>query len=128
MNTEELDRINMFLARVNKVTCPFRHGNSVPESALVRLSNEQIEMEKWLKNNEKQEISEILYFYNMNFRFHTELKDDKVIAHVQSEIENIAIEKLGTHEHIYFEPIPLSKEFELKWYDEDKGWRLQKSS
>ena len=40
----------MFLARVNKVTAYHRHGLSIPKKALDILSNEQIDMEKWLEN------------------------------------------------------------------------------
>jgi hypothetical protein len=49
----DLDRIEMFLARVNKVVAHHRHGLPIPKSALTALSNEHIDMEKWLEEQRK---------------------------------------------------------------------------
>ena len=56
MREEEIVRIEMFLSRVNRVTCPFRHGQEIPNRDLVKISNEQIDMENWLKEK-RLEIS-----------------------------------------------------------------------
>jgi hypothetical protein len=45
----ELATINMLLCRVNKVTAPHRHGQPISKAALDNLSNEQIDIEEWLK-------------------------------------------------------------------------------
>lgn len=50
MRVEDIHRLEMFLCRVNKVTAPFRHGGKIPNDALVVLSNDQIEMEQWVKD------------------------------------------------------------------------------
>jgi len=52
-------------------------------------------------------------------------RDDKVICPIQSEIENLAIKTLDTHENIFFDPIPLSSKFDLMWSNEYKGWILR---
>lgn len=33
-------------SKVNKVTAPFRHGNKVPDKAMVELCNAQLDVEK----------------------------------------------------------------------------------
>ena len=43
-----LGEIRHFMCFVNSVTCPHRHGSTVPERKLTRLANEQIDMEKLL--------------------------------------------------------------------------------
>jgi hypothetical protein len=43
--------MDMLLAKVNKVTCPFRHGQKIRDKDLVALSNFQIEAEEWLSRN-----------------------------------------------------------------------------
>jgi hypothetical protein len=48
------ERIDRLLMIMNKVTAYHRHGNSIPKEALDRLSNEQIEMEQWLKTTNEQ--------------------------------------------------------------------------
>lgn len=48
MTDEQIKIIDLFLCKVNRVTCPFRHTNKVPEKELVLLSNAQIDFEKWL--------------------------------------------------------------------------------
>jgi hypothetical protein len=50
MDQKDYDRLNMFLARVNKVTAYHRHGLTIPKKALDVLSNEQIVMEEWLQD------------------------------------------------------------------------------
>jgi hypothetical protein len=58
IKNEDYDRLNMFLARVNKVASYHRHGLPIPKRALDTLSNEHIDMEKWLeekKSNLTQE-------------------------------------------------------------------------
>lgn len=40
------------LTKVNPVTCYHRHGNKIPESHLIELSNSQIDFEKYLDNME----------------------------------------------------------------------------
>jgi len=52
-------------------------------------------------------------------------RDDKVICPIQSEIEGLAIKTFGTHEDIFFDPIPLSSKFDLMWSDKYKGWLLR---
>ena len=54
-----------------------------------------------------------------------EEKNDKVICYIQGEIEGLAIERLGTHEHIFFEPIPLNSKFDFMWSEKHKGWILR---
>ena len=53
MEKETFEKIEMFLAYVNKVTSYHRHGNKIPVSALNKLSDEQLEMENWLKESVK---------------------------------------------------------------------------
>jgi len=47
------ERIDRLLMTINKVTAYHRHGNPIQKKALDNLSNEQIEMEQWLKSNEQ---------------------------------------------------------------------------
>lgn len=49
MDAKEIEKIELFLARVNKVTSSHRHGQVISKRALDNLSNSQIDMEKWLK-------------------------------------------------------------------------------
>jgi hypothetical protein len=50
MRSEDIHKLEMFLCKVNKVTAPFRHNASISNDALVVLSNDQIEMEQWVKD------------------------------------------------------------------------------
>lgn len=43
------DECNQFLAPVNGVTAPHRHGNPISQRALDRLSNAQIDFEKFIE-------------------------------------------------------------------------------
>lgn len=44
-------KLNHLLDVVNSVTSPFGHGSKVPESKLIRLSNVQVEIEKYLEES-----------------------------------------------------------------------------
>jgi transcriptional antiterminator Rof (Rho-off) len=57
MHQDTYDKIELFLAYVNKVTCPHRHGQKISQKALDTLSDSQIEMEKWLANNKPKEVT-----------------------------------------------------------------------
>jgi len=50
----KLNTMDMLLAKVNKVTCPFRHGQKIQDKDLVALSNFQIEAEEWLSKYRDQ--------------------------------------------------------------------------
>lgn len=62
MEQKDIDRIELFLARVNKVTSNHRHGQPISKRALDNLSNSQLDMESWLrdlKNKNKEELERI---------------------------------------------------------------------
>jgi hypothetical protein len=52
---ESYEKIELFLAHVNKVTCPHRHGQKISKRDLDALSNDQIVMEAWLAENKPEE-------------------------------------------------------------------------
>lgn len=54
-----------------------------------------------------------------------EIRDKKLIAPFQSEIEALALEILDTHHNIYFTPIPLTDRFDLIWSNKYSGWVLR---
>jgi hypothetical protein len=55
MTKESYEKIELFLAHVNKVTCPHRHGQKISKRDLDALSNDQIDMEAWLAENKPKE-------------------------------------------------------------------------
>lgn len=70
----------------------------------------------------------------MNFRNTFEIKDGKLIAPFQDEIEQVALElevydiALGNaelHRNIYFDVIPLTNRYNLIWDDKYMGWLLR---
>jgi len=50
-----------------------------------------------------------------------------VVFPYQNEVENLALETIGTHESIYSEPVPMTDDFCLVWNDPEKGWVLEKA-
>lgn len=54
------------------------------------------------------------------------LVNGKLQAPYQNEVENIAIETMGTHEDIYFARVPINDKFYLKWDDNTYAWMLRK--
>jgi hypothetical protein len=48
MNHDEIEKIQLLLCKINKVTAYHRHGNKIPQKALNELSNFQIDFESWL--------------------------------------------------------------------------------
>jgi hypothetical protein len=55
MRKEDYEKIDLFLAHVNKVTYPHRHGQKISKSSLDILSDNQIDMEKWLADTKPEE-------------------------------------------------------------------------
>jgi hypothetical protein len=53
MNKEEIEKVEMLLAKVNAVTAYHRHGNKIPVRRLADLTLYQIEFEQWLKEHTK---------------------------------------------------------------------------
>lgn len=53
------------------------------------------------------------------------ISDDKVVFPIQSEIEDIAIENMGTAEYIYFDDIKLTDEFYVQFDKGEMGWILK---
>jgi len=51
--------------------------------------------------------------------------DDKLVCPYQGEVENIALDKLGTHHNIFFEPTPLTDKFDVIWDQDSGGWVLR---
>lgn len=49
MDNELIDEVRMFLCKVNKVTAPHRHGQSISKRALSNLANAQIDLEELLE-------------------------------------------------------------------------------
>jgi hypothetical protein len=47
-----------------------------------------------------------------------------VVATIQSEVEQLALNTLGTHHGIFFDPIPLSNSHYLQWDKVAGGWLL----
>jgi hypothetical protein len=64
MRGEDLDRIELFLARVNKVTAQYRHGASIMPSAMATMANDQIEMEQWVKDRRAELVEKTGTSYN----------------------------------------------------------------
>ncbi len=56
--------------------------------------------------------------------YQVKIKDGKLYMPVQSDIENIADETLGSCENIYFDPIPLTDHLYLVWNDKLQGWEV----
>jgi len=54
------------------------------------------------------------------------LVNGKLQAPYQNEIENIALETMGTTEDIYFEEIPIDDNFCLKFDNDVNAWMLRK--
>lgn len=48
--------MDLFLAIVNRVTSPHRHGQKISKRALDELSNDQIIMEAWLAKNKPKKV------------------------------------------------------------------------
>ena len=61
MTKEEIDKIDIFLAFVNKVTAYHRHGNPIHKRDLDKLSDSQIEMEQWLRLKREVQNGRILF-------------------------------------------------------------------
>lgn len=47
MDKESEDKIQGLLNKVNKVTCPFRHGQKISDKDMTELANRQLEFEEW---------------------------------------------------------------------------------
>lgn len=56
------------------------------------------------------------------------VKDGKFYMPVQSEVEYIAIETLGSRGNIYFDSIPLTDSLYLKWDGKLRGWEIRHKS
>jgi len=54
------------------------------------------------------------------------LVNGKLQAPYQNEIENIALETVGTTEDIYFKEIPINDNFYLKFDNGVNAWMLRK--
>ena len=52
------------------------------------------------------------------------VKRGKLYMPVQSEVEYIATQVLGTHKNIFFDPIPFKNSLHLMWNEEIKGWEF----
>lgn len=70
----------------------------------------------------------------MNIRITFEIKDGKLVAPFQDEIEqvaleleeqDIALENEELHRNIYFDVIPLTNGYNLIWDKELDGWLLR---
>ncbi len=70
----------------------------------------------------------------MNFRITFDIKDDKLIAPYQDQIEEIALElennnpaleKAELHRNIYFDVIPLTDKYNLIFDKKLDGWLLR---
>ena len=61
----------------------------------------------------------------MNSIFTFELKNNKIVAIYQYEVEEFALEELGTHANIFFDPIPLTDKIDLMYSADDGGWVLR---
>lgn len=53
------------------------------------------------------------------------LKDGILITFSQNQVENIALEVLGTHYRIFFDKIPITDKFYLIWEKLHQGWVLK---
>lgn len=53
LSEKQFKELQLFMARVNKVTSNYRHGIKIRESSLTTLSNHQIDIENMLKEIEK---------------------------------------------------------------------------
>ncbi len=49
----------------------------------------------------------------------------KVTFPYQNEVENLALETIGTQDNIYFEPTPLTDEFYVEREEGYDGWVLK---
>jgi hypothetical protein len=81
----------LFLAIVNKVTSYHRHGQSIPKSALDRLSNAQLEMEAALKTGGTQPASP-------NIRMLDEAS--QICQPIVSDIMDFFVRSTGCFEHL----------------------------
>lgn len=50
--------IQCMLNKINRVTCPHRHGNKVSKESLDNLSNAQLDFEKFLETYNKENAND----------------------------------------------------------------------
>jgi len=54
------------------------------------------------------------------------LEDEKFVASLQNEIENLALETAGTAEHIYFDKVIVNDEFYFEFDPDINAWVLHR--
>lgn len=57
----------------------------------------------------------------------TYIVDGKITFPYQNEVENLALETIGSSENIFFEKIPITKDLYIEYSDTEKSWILQQS-
>jgi hypothetical protein len=104
MIQEDFDRLNMFLARVNKVVSYHRHGVPIPKSALSILNNEHIEMELWLEDH-RPGVDDISNYDTLIKRLKKEDRPHAIIATDDPDVKIVKwsyfIDSLSSYEGIY---------------------------
>ena len=53
------------------------------------------------------------------------VKNNRIFLRYQNEVENLALDSLGTHENIYFDETPVTDRFSVKFNREENVWELK---
>ena len=61
----------------------------------------------------------------INIELTTRIIDGKITFPHQNEVENLALETIGTSEDIYFEKIPITKDLYVEYSQAKKTWVLK---
>lgn len=60
----------------------------------------------------------------INIELTMRLKDGKLVVPYQNEVENLALEVIGTAEDIYFDKVPINDDLYLKFDPNIDDWVL----
>ena len=53
------------------------------------------------------------------------VRNNKVLFPYQNEIENLALDSVGSHENIYFDETPVTDRFSVKYDRAENAWELK---